>query len=242
MAPGQRPGGLRRLDDPAGAGCVRRIRCSIRRRARQTYTGRYVTDVIADLGIDFIEKRPRNKPFFLMLHNKAPHRPWEPDETHRAAFAERWIPEPATLNDGYETRTDALHENEQRVADDLTRRDLKLSPPPGLSAADAARWLAVKPDTVTIVARRRDDRRSPARRSRAGSISATCRTISRPCNRWTTTSVACSPIWTAPASRAIRSSSTRATRASSSATTDCSTSDSCTRSRCACRSSCAGRR
>jgi arylsulfatase A-like enzyme len=116
-----------------------------------TYTGRYVTDVIADLGIAFIEKRPRNKPFFLMLHNKAPHRPWEPDETHQAAFSDRWIPEPATLNDGYETRTDALHENEQRVAKDLTRRDLKLSPPSGLSAADVARWLAVKPDTVTFV-------------------------------------------------------------------------------------------
>jgi arylsulfatase A-like enzyme len=116
-----------------------------------TYTGRYVTDVIADLGIAFIEKRPRNKPFFLMLHHKAPHRPWEPDETHKAAFSDRWIPEPATLNDGYETRTDALHENEQRVAKDLTRRDLKLSPPSGLSAADVARWLAVKPDTVTVV-------------------------------------------------------------------------------------------
>ena len=33
-----------------------------------------------------------NKPFFLMLHHKAPHRPWEPDDTHRAQFADRWIP------------------------------------------------------------------------------------------------------------------------------------------------------
>src|SRR5881392_1777817 len=30
-----------------------------------TYTGRYATDVITDRGIDFIEHRPRNKPFFL---------------------------------------------------------------------------------------------------------------------------------------------------------------------------------
>ncbi len=56
-----------------------------------------------------------------------------------------------TFWDSYATRTDALHENQQRVAADLTRRDLKLQPPPGLAGADLAGWLAVKPDTVTIV-------------------------------------------------------------------------------------------
>ena len=114
-----------------------------------TYTGRYVTDVIADLGIAFIRNRPRNKPFFLMLHNKAPHRPWDPDDAHRAAFADRWIPEPTTLNDDYATRTDALHENAQRVTRDLTRRDLKLQAPE-LPASELPKWMATKPDTVTI--------------------------------------------------------------------------------------------
>ena len=51
-----------------------------------TYTGRYVTDVITDLAIDFVEKRPRNQPFFLMVHHKAPHRPWEPDASSRRAI------------------------------------------------------------------------------------------------------------------------------------------------------------
>jgi arylsulfatase A-like enzyme len=115
-----------------------------------TYTGRYATDLLGDLAIEFLKTRPRNKPFFLMLHNKAPHRPWEPDEAHRAPFADRWIPEPSTLWDSYATRTDALHENEQRVAKDMTRRDLKLVPPPGLTGADLTSWLAMKPDTVTM--------------------------------------------------------------------------------------------
>jgi arylsulfatase A-like enzyme len=114
-----------------------------------TYTGRYATDVITDRGIEFLRTRPRNKPFFLMLHHKAPHRPWEPDAAHRAPFAVRWIPEPPTLWDSYATRTDALHENEQRVAKDLTRRDLKLAPPAGLAGNDLASWLGTKPDTVT---------------------------------------------------------------------------------------------
>ncbi len=56
------------------------------------YTGRYVTDVVTDLAIEAIRSRPADRPFFLMLHHKAPHRPWEPDEVHRAMFADRWIP------------------------------------------------------------------------------------------------------------------------------------------------------
>ena len=120
-------------------------------REKHTYTGRYVTDVTTDLAIDFIKSRPQGKPFFLMVHNKAPHRPWEPDAAHRAQFADRWIPEPETLWDTYATRTDALRENRQRVADDLTRRDLKLEPPADLTGTELTNWLAVKPMEVTIV-------------------------------------------------------------------------------------------
>jgi len=115
----------------------------------QTYTGRYVTDVITDLGIDFLKTRPRSKPFFLMLHHKAPHRPWDPDAAQAARFKDRWIPEPETFWDSYDTRTDALHENQQRVARDLTRRDLKLQPPPDLQGAALTAWLTTKPDRVT---------------------------------------------------------------------------------------------
>ena len=62
----------------------------------------------------------------------------------------RTIPEPPTLWDDYATRTDALRENQQRVADDLTRRDLKLEPPPGLVGKDRDAWLTVKPTEVTL--------------------------------------------------------------------------------------------
>jgi arylsulfatase A-like enzyme len=116
----------------------------------KTYTGRYVTDVITDLAIQFLDTRPRNRPFFLMVHHKAPHRPWEPDSDHAAHFADHRIPEPVTFWDSYATRTDALHENQQRVGSDLTRRDLKLQPPSGLEDEERAKWLAAKPDSVTI--------------------------------------------------------------------------------------------
>jgi arylsulfatase A-like enzyme len=117
---------------------------------QKTYSG-YATDVITDLGIGFIRERPAERPFFLMLHHKAPHREWTPDDKHRQQFATREIPEPDTLWDDYATRSDALRENEQRVADDMTRSDLKLEPPPGLNEAERAAWLAVKPAAVEVV-------------------------------------------------------------------------------------------
>jgi len=115
----------------------------------KTYTGQYVTDVITDLAIAFLRDRPKRAPFFLMVHNKAPHRPWQPDAVHQAQFTDRWIPEPETLWDTYATRTDALHENAQRIAD-LTNRDLKLPPPSGLAGADLTTWYAIKPSSVEV--------------------------------------------------------------------------------------------
>ncbi len=116
-----------------------------------TYTGRYVTDVITDLALEFLEDRPRDRPFFLMMHHKAPHRPWEPNDEHAAHFAAHRIPEPVTFWDSYATRTDALHENQQRVVADLTNRDLKLTPPVELAGDALTTWLRDKPASVTIV-------------------------------------------------------------------------------------------
>jgi arylsulfatase A-like enzyme len=115
----------------------------------KTYTGQYATDVVTDRALDFLRERPRDKPFFLMVHHKAPHRPWEPTAAHAAAFADRHIPEPVTLWDSYATRTDALHENRQRIVD-LTNNDLKLAPPPGLEGKALEEWRAQAPDSVTI--------------------------------------------------------------------------------------------
>jgi len=104
------------------------------------YTGRYATDVVTELALDFIATRPADKPFFLMMHHKAPHRPWTPNAAHGAEFAGRTIPEPATLWDDYAGRTDALHENQQRIANDLTPQDLKQAPPAGLTGDALTRW------------------------------------------------------------------------------------------------------
>ena len=55
-----------------------------RRRIRAT-----ATDIIADYSLDWLKRRDKNKPFFLMCHHKAPHRPWEPDAETRAHVRRR---------------------------------------------------------------------------------------------------------------------------------------------------------
>jgi arylsulfatase A-like enzyme len=110
----------------------------------------HCTDITTDLGIEFIRTRPTDKPFFLMLHQKAPHRAWEPDERNKARFKDLLIPEPETLWDDYATRPTALPSNQQTVARDLTRRDLKLSPPTDLSAPELAKWNNIKPMELEV--------------------------------------------------------------------------------------------
>ena len=84
-----------------------------------------------------------------MCHHKAPHRGWEPSAS-TVPVARRTIPEPATLWDDYATRTDALHENRQRVFDDLTWRDLKMTRRPIFRGQALAQWLNAIPREAEV--------------------------------------------------------------------------------------------
>jgi arylsulfatase A-like enzyme len=57
----------------------------------------YVTDIITDVSLDWLEGRDKNKPFMLMINNKAPHGPWEPAKRHVEQFNNVAIPEPKSL-------------------------------------------------------------------------------------------------------------------------------------------------
>ncbi|MBL9186624.1 MAG: sulfatase [Opitutaceae bacterium] len=110
----------------------------------------HCTNITTDLGIEWLKTRPQGKPFFLMLHQKAPHRIWEPDQRNLARFKGKIFPEPDTFWDDYATRPAALPANEQRVADDLTRLDLKLEPPANLTGQARTEWLMLKPKEVEV--------------------------------------------------------------------------------------------
>ena len=202
----------------------------------------YATDIITDLAIDFLKNRPKDKPFFLMCHHKAPHRPGSRTKNTRPCSPTRQIPEPATLRDDYATRTDAIRECTQKVFNDLTRRDLKLEPPADLEGPARDRMAQRQTDrsgnrqidgkTKTLTG----DELNTWKYQRYMQDYLAC-VQSRGRQRGPPARLAGSK---RPA-RQTRSSSTPATRASSSAITACSTSGSCMRTPCKCRSSCAGR-
>jgi arylsulfatase A-like enzyme len=84
--------------------------------------------------------RDKDKPFMLMCHHKAPHRPWDPDEKHAHMYEDVDIPEPETFNDDYSNRSEAAKEATMRIDRDLTERDLKVAPPEHLSGQALKSW------------------------------------------------------------------------------------------------------
>ncbi|MBN2175200.1 MAG: sulfatase [Bacteroidales bacterium] len=80
----------------------------------------YVTDVITDLAIDWLEnKRDRERPFLLLCQHKAPHREWLPAQQHLDEFMTWDIPEPSSLADDYANRGTAAKEAEMRILDHM---------------------------------------------------------------------------------------------------------------------------
>ncbi|MGB8316823.1 MAG: sulfatase/phosphatase domain-containing protein [Ignavibacteriaceae bacterium] len=87
----------------------------------------YVTDLITDFAINWLDRRDKSEPFCLMLHNKGPHRNWMPDEKHFDMYDNKELPLPETFFDDYKTRSDAAREQKMEVARDLNLDyDLKI--------------------------------------------------------------------------------------------------------------------
>ena len=87
----------------------------------------YVTDVITDKAIKFIDEVADEAPFMVMLHQKAPHRNWMPAPHHLGMFNDTVFPEPETLFDDYSTRGDAARSQDMSIAHTLKNDwDLKL--------------------------------------------------------------------------------------------------------------------
>jgi len=100
----------------------------------------YVTDLITDMSIDWIKSRDKTRPFLLLCHHKAPHRPWEPDDRHARMYEDEDIAEPDTLFDDYSNRSRAAAEARMRISTDLRQKDLKGVAPAHISRDDVTRW------------------------------------------------------------------------------------------------------
>ena len=100
----------------------------------------YATDIITDLALSWLDAQDRGRPFCLLLHHKAPHRPWEPDDKHLRMYADSDIPLPSTFHDTYAGRAEAARAAHMRVGRDMSKEDLKGDAPPGLDERQYAEW------------------------------------------------------------------------------------------------------
>jgi arylsulfatase A-like enzyme len=100
----------------------------------------YVTDIITDMVIDQLKKRPGDKPFCMLYHPKAPHRSWQSDDKHARMYEDVEIPLPPTFDDDWATRGTAARDQQMTIEKHLGRGDVKADPPAGLSAPQLKRW------------------------------------------------------------------------------------------------------
>jgi len=93
----------------------------------------YATDLITDHCLEWLAARDRDRPFFLMCHHKAPHRPFSPAPRHAQLFENETIPVPDSFDDDYKNRARAAGAAKMRVRADMNYDDLGLVWPEGLA-------------------------------------------------------------------------------------------------------------
>ena len=87
----------------------------------------YVTEVVTDKAISYIQSRDKDRPFCLMLHQKAPHRNWMPSPKNLGIFNDTVFPEPENLFDDYSGRGEAARSQDMSLEHTFTEDwDLKL--------------------------------------------------------------------------------------------------------------------
>ena len=68
------------------------------------YAKGYLTDVITDKAVQWLDERDKSKPFCLLVHHKAPHNPYSPAERHKTLYEDKTFPEPPNLFDDHKGR------------------------------------------------------------------------------------------------------------------------------------------
>ena len=89
---------------------------------RMKRTEGYYTDLVTDYALDWLKKRQSDKPFFMMLHHKAPHGKWEPAPRHKEYLANVEIPEPDTLWEDFSHRSEATRDMGTSITSRLAPR------------------------------------------------------------------------------------------------------------------------
>ncbi len=102
--------------------------------------GGYVTDLITDDCLGWLEQRDLDRPFALFCHHKAPHRTWEPDAKHFMMYDDVEIPYPDTFRDDLVGRAEVVQAVRMRMMDLDPVTDLKATVPDGLTLDEEIDW------------------------------------------------------------------------------------------------------
>lgn len=97
----------------------------------------YATDIVTDLSLGFLNAVDRERPFALLVHHKAPHRPWVPHPRHAELYPAGSIPEPETMWDDHASMSRVV-QDVRMTLDDLTLADVKEPVPSDLEGDE--RW------------------------------------------------------------------------------------------------------
>ena len=87
----------------------------------------YVTDIITDKSLAWLDQRDQSKPFFLVVGEKATHREWIPDIQDLGAFDSIDFPVPANFFDDYKGRAAAMHQDMTVDQTMRMREDVKVN-------------------------------------------------------------------------------------------------------------------
>lgn len=100
----------------------------------------YCTDLIADFSLEWLKQRDKSKPFFLMCHHKAPHRPWDPAPKYAHMLDDQTVPEPDNLLDHYEGKARSVANVTMKVGQDNNKQDLGVEKPVDLQGDALRKW------------------------------------------------------------------------------------------------------
>lgn len=86
----------------------------------------YVTNLVTNFSIKWLEKRDTTKPFFLVVGHKATHREWLPDLQDLGAYDSINFPLPPNFRDDYKNRVAAQHQDMTIAKTMRLKEDLKV--------------------------------------------------------------------------------------------------------------------
>lgn len=88
----------------------------------------YATSLTTKHALNFLDNRDKSKPFCLLIHHKAPHRNWMPEEKYLGLYEDVEFPMPENFWDDYNGKCDAAKGQKMSIGKNMELiQDLKLN-------------------------------------------------------------------------------------------------------------------